>query len=205
MKITRHINSFSTSNTYILSLESEDGVWIIDPGDADFILHWLHENKKIPAGLLVTHSHVDHIYGINTLRTHYPDLYVYLSEKGKMGVLSPRLNLSYYHGNLYMIENYNLRIIKHDDKITLWENYEPIHVHYTLGHNEESLSFYIKGNLFTGDALIPGVRVYTKFHGGDRQKATSSIQKIVKEFDGQTMIRPGHGEDCLLCECEIIL
>jgi glyoxylase-like metal-dependent hydrolase (beta-lactamase superfamily II) len=205
MIVTKHVNSHSSSNTYILSVNDSAVVWIIDPGDADFVLDWLKSENKIPAGLLVSHSHIDHIYGINTIRQCYPDTSVFLSAEGKKGVLSPRLNLSYYHGSSYVVDDYNFIVLDHLDYVPLWGEDVLMKIFYTPGHNEESVSFYVASNLFTGDALLPSVRVYTKFHGGNREQATATIQRILVEFPPETIIRPGHGEDCLLGQCVIVL
>ena len=46
VRIVKHINRFNTSNTYLLYTEGSPEVWIIDPGDASFVLDWLTEYRK---------------------------------------------------------------------------------------------------------------------------------------------------------------
>lgn len=197
VRIVKHINRFNTSNTYLLYTEGSPEVWIIDPGDASFVLDWLTEYRKEPAGIFVTHSHIDHIYGINSIREYYPLLSVYVSEDGKSGLLSSKLNLSYYHKRPYVVKDENLVVLTENGEVMLW-NDVMLKVHATPGHNTESLSFQIGGHLFTGDALIPGVKVFTKFHGGNKLQAKETIDRIFSLFSGEQMIWPGHGEECKL-------
>ena len=75
----------------------------------------------------------------------------------------------------------------------------------TPGHGRDCISFYVNGNLFTGDALIPGVKVNTKFKDSNKKEALTSIQKIYNQFDTDTMIWPGHEENCLLEEVVLTL
>jgi glyoxylase-like metal-dependent hydrolase (beta-lactamase superfamily II) len=56
------------------------------------------------------------------------------------------------------------------------------------------MSFEIAEYLFTGDALIPGIKVYTKSKKGDKIKAKESIIRIINKFDNKTIICPGHGD-----------
>lgn len=197
MEIIKHINSYSFSNTYILSVQSSEWVWIIDPGDSCFMLDWLSKERKKIRGLLVTHSHVDHIYGINELRKQLGTIPVYVSEAGSKGIVSAKLNLSEYHEAPYVVENKDLRIVYSGSRIELWDGVILI-IHDTPGHNEESLSFQVEKHLFTGDALIPGVKVFTKFHGGDKRKARETIDWVYDSFPSEQMIWPGHGEACEL-------
>jgi len=67
MLVKKYINRIFTSNSYLLYREEEKQVWVIDPGDTDQIIEWLDKNDKILKGMLITHSHFDHIYGINDL------------------------------------------------------------------------------------------------------------------------------------------
>jgi len=69
---------------------------------------------------------------------------------------------------------------------------------YTPGHNNDCLSFHIGSNLFTDDALIPGVKVVTKSKYSDKTQAITTIKRIFEQFDDDTMIYPGHDNSILL-------
>ena len=64
MQIIQIVNSLFQSNTYILSIGESIGVWLVDMGDIRPILKWMSDNgKKDVIGVLLTHTHFDHIYG----------------------------------------------------------------------------------------------------------------------------------------------
>lgn len=204
MQIIRHVNSFHTSNSYLLVHEKEEGVWVIDPGDSEFILNWLNQNTCFLKGIIVTHSHYDHIYGICDLKEVYPDISVYASKECVEGMQSAKRNLSEYLEMPYVVKDVSFKILEDKNRLWLWKETEMI-VHYTPGHNPESLSFQIGINLFTGDALLPGVKVYTKFWGGNRLTSQETIKRIIADFSSEQLIWPGHGDPCELGRCEIIL
>ena len=63
MQVNRLVNSFYTSNTYIISDAVGDGVWLVDCGDYVSQVKPLLEGRKV-IGVLLTHTHSDHIYGL---------------------------------------------------------------------------------------------------------------------------------------------
>lgn len=64
MKVKQFINSVFISNTYVLTEEGSNDCWVVDIGDIEPLLKYV-ANKKVQ-GLFITHTHYDHIYGINS-------------------------------------------------------------------------------------------------------------------------------------------
>ena len=95
MKVTKVVNSIFSSNTYILEDNSSFDVWLVDCGDIDNIISFL-PSKKVK-GVLLTHTHFDHIYGLNDLFAIYPDCCVFTNIYGREGLLSAKKNLSLFH------------------------------------------------------------------------------------------------------------
>lgn len=199
MKIIRFVNSIFTSNSYLICFEESDSVFVVDPGDSIPILDWLKNNHKSLKGILITHSHFDHIYGINDLYGHFPMIQIYASENAKEGMLSAKLNRSYYTENPFVVNCININIVAEADTILLTQSHYA-NVIYTPGHNNDCLSFEIENNVFTGDSFIPGIKVHTKSKNSDKKQAEDSIKRIIEQFDDDTMIWPGHEENCLLGE-----
>jgi hydroxyacylglutathione hydrolase len=199
LNVSAHVNSILSSNTYILSLDGDSSVWIIDPGDAKVILEWVLNRNKHIKGILVTHSHYDHIYGINELLLLNSKIKVYSSFYAKEGMMSDKLNGSKYHENPYVVDGSSIEVISDGDRIMLWPDFY-LDILETLGHSRDCLSFYIKENLFTGDALIPDHKVVTKMKFGDAELAEKSLKIIFDKFDLITRVWPGHGNGYLLNE-----
>jgi len=195
--VKKYINSVFNSNSYLIYIEEEKEVWVIDPGDSQPIIEWLNNNNKTLKGILLTHSHFDHIYGINDLQEIFTTINVYASFYAIEGMMSVKLNGSLYQEMPFSIKRQDINIIKEGDRMLLWKDIS-LNIFETPGHDRDCLSYQIEKNLFTGDALIPGIKVYTKLKYSDKTQAANSIQRIFEQFDDNTMIWPGHENNCLL-------
>ena len=191
LQVKQVVNRVFTSNTYIVFDEDFGDCWLVDIGDYERAEKAIPKGKKIK-GLLLTHTHFDHIYGINELCKNYPECVVYTSEFGKVALMDDRKNLSRYHEHPIVFEGKHLVVLGEGDEIPLTEE-QKIKVVATPGHEPGCLTFYTGDNIFTGDAYIPGVKVVTKLPGGDRALAAESVEKILRLAEGKT-ICPGHGE-----------
>lgn len=47
------------------------GVFVVDPGDASPVRHYLQRSGLEPAAIFVTHHHADHVGGVRELSDHY--------------------------------------------------------------------------------------------------------------------------------------
>lgn len=197
MKVKRFINSIFISNSYILYTDENETAYVIDPGDSIQILDWLIKNNKVLNGIILTHSHFDHIYGINDLLEKFPDIIIHASFFAKEGLMCEKLNGSRYMEMPFVVDSPNVNIVKEGDNIHLWKNIH-LDVIETPGHNRDCISLLIGENLFTGDALIPGIKVVAKSKYSDKVQAENSIKKILNKFNNNTIIWPGHNDKCLL-------
>lgn len=197
MKVKQFINSLFTSNSYIIYSEESEYVFVIDPGDSKPIIDWTILNNKHVKSIFITHSHFDHIYGVNDLQEKFPLINVYTSFYAKEGMMCEKLNGSLYMEIPFVIKRQDINIVKEGDQIQLWDNIY-LNVFETPGHDRDCLSFYVENNLFTGDALIPGIKVHTKLKFSNKNLAEETIKRILEQFDNDIIIWPGHGENCVL-------
>jgi len=197
MKVEQFINNIFNSNSYIIYSDEGDNAFVIDPGDSDVIIEWLENNNKFLKSIIITHSHFDHIYGINNLQERFPEIKVYASFYAIEGMMSEKLNGSLYMEIPFVIIRQDIIIIKEGDKIPLYNTFT-LNVFETPGHDRDCLTFQVNNNLFTGDALIPGIKVHTKSKYSDKIQAEDSVKKIFAKFDDKTMIWPGHNKACLM-------
>ena len=177
---------------------AEDTVWLVDPGDSQPIIEWLEVNNKSVKGILLTHYHIDHIYGVNDFYEKYPDLKIVASENTLLGLYSPKLNGSYYMEMPYEVSCKTIQIVETNSVIGLFSSGDQATVFYTPGHNNDCISYSVGKYLFTGDALIPGIKVHTKSKSGNKIVAKETVVKIFESFPGETIICPGHKDICLL-------
>ena len=189
MLVHLSINTLFSSCTYILKDIGANDFIIVDPGDIES-LHDIIDNSQFK-GVLLTHGHFDHIYGLNELIDHYPDTPIYTNEVGRELLMDDKKNLSYYHETPYVFEHPEcIRIVDEGDVIALDENITA-QVFATPGHNDSCLTFVINKAVFTGDAYIPGIKVVTNLPGGKKAVAKQSVERIIKFAKSKT-IYPGH-------------
>ena len=177
--INRFEHKQFTSNTYLIRHKVfNDTVYLIDIGNSKEVLDFLRPNQ-IVKGIFLTHAHYDHIYGINNIIEQFPECIVHCSEYAYEGLLSEKLNLSFYHLEPLIFKGDHINFIYEGMSIELFTNYH-LKVLETAGHNNGCLSFVIKEGIFTGDALIPGNPTVTKLKSGNKKDAKKSIRKINK-------------------------
>ena len=188
LKIDYIVNSFFYSMTWLLSDEGSSRVWLVDCGDVDPIIEKIVD--KSIEGVLLTHAHFDHIYGLPALLERYPDCKIYTHEIGRETLANAKLNMSLYHETPLTVEGPQITICGEGDDIELFENISA-KVYETPGHHPSCLTFMVEDNLFTGDAYIPGIKVVTNLSKGNKRLARESLERI-KALAGGKIIRPGH-------------
>lgn len=181
------VNNFLDSRTYIISVEDFKECYLIDCGDVEKIIEKGYNIK----GVLLTHSHFDHIYGIPSLMKQFPECLIYTSEWGIKGLASDKLNFSRYHGNPVSFVGDNIHALHEGDRLELFKEVF-VEVFETPGHDRSCLSYRIGNAVFSGDSFIPGVKVVATFPYSDREKAELSKQRILQMVVGKDLY-PGHG------------
>ena len=190
MHVEQVVNSVFDSNTYIISEDGDNRIWLVDAGNVDDVINRLTKDKIIK-GVFITHAHFDHIYGLNKIIELFPDCEVFISEYGKEGLFSDKINLSFYHEDPIVFKGSNIRILHENDRVELFENCF-LETFETPGHNWGSLTFKVNNYLFTGDSFIPGYDVVTKLKGGNKDESKKSLKKIKSLISEETIICPGH-------------
>ena len=72
--LARVVSAPFDENTYLLRLKSRNDCLVIDPGfEPDQILAWLDTQRVVPAAILNTHGHSDHIAGNAALKRRWPE------------------------------------------------------------------------------------------------------------------------------------
>lgn len=192
VRVKTIVNSVFSSNTYLIRSDKSSDSWLVDCGDMDKVMKILPDGNRI-RGLFLTHTHFDHIYGINELARLFPECLIYTSEYGATAIRSSKLNLSRYHECPVEYAGDNLRVLKEGDIVKLYDGVE-MSVIETPGHCPSCLSYMTDEWLFSGDSYIQGLKVVTNLPKGDKALAQMSVEKI-KSLIGHRMLLAGHGND----------
>lgn len=197
VRVETIVNSVFSSNTYLINSDGSRDSWLVDCGDMDKVMKILPDGNRI-RGLFLTHTHFDHIYGINELARLFPECLIYTSEYGATAIRSSKLNLSRYHECPVEYAGDKLRVLKEGDIVKLYDVVE-MSVIETPGHCPSCLSYMTDEWLFSGDSYIQGLKVVTNLPKGDKALAQMSVEKI-KSLVGHRKVLSGHGESCIICQ-----
>ncbi|WP_274973044.1 MBL fold metallo-hydrolase [Bacteroides fluxus] len=193
VEIVRIVNSVFQSNTYLIINSNYRICFLIDCGDSSLIIDTINKRGLFLKGVFITHSHFDHIYGLNAVISEYPGILIYISAFGKEGLYSDKLNLSRYNLCPYVLQRYdNIKELNEGDTIDLFGNIK-IEAYETPGHDKSCLTYKFGNYLFTGDAFIPGLKVVATFPNSNKMDAELSRQRIIF-LSKKCGLYPGHGE-----------
>lgn len=190
MHIIRIVNFVFTSNTFVLTDEGSQDCWLVDVGNIEPILEVVGARKV--KGIFITHTHYDHIYGINKLVKRFPECVVYTSEHGKEGLFSSKLNFSKYHDDPMVFEGNHIGVLEEGEEISLFPSII-LKALYTPGHDWSCMSYYTDDLIFTGDSYIPNIKVITSLPKSNKAEAQASLERIL-EFCKTRDVYPGHNE-----------
>ncbi len=144
-------------NERVIGCWDLDGV-LVDPGPESSLGNWIDDLDSPPQALLLTHIHLDHSGGAGALVRRWPDLPVFVHERGAPHLIDPSKLLA-SAGRLYGDEMERLWgevVPVPEANVTSLSGGEEIlgfHVAYTPGHASHHVSFFhpVSGRAFVGD------------------------------------------------------
>ena len=188
LQLDRIVNYIFDSITWLFSVTESNRVWLVDCGDIAPIVEKI--KGKTVEGVLLTHAHFDHIFGLNELLVHFPDCKVYTNVFGREALANAKLNMSFYQERPMTFNSPNIIVCEEGETITLFSGISA-KVYETPGHHPSCLTYMVGDYLFTGDSYIPGVKVVTNLPKGDKIKAENSLSRIQLLAEGKRVF-PGH-------------
>lgn len=120
------------TNNYIWLYQIDDNVIVVDPGDAELVIHYCSKQQLTPIAILITHHHSDHTDGIKTLCDYYTNIDIFAPDE----VNFPHHSINFERS--IMVQNKCINIIQ------------------TPGHTLQHVSYLIDNMLFCGDTLFSG-------------------------------------------------
>ena len=90
LQVKKIVGNLLASNMYLLFEASSADCWLIDIGDFSALAKEL-PNDVCVRGVFLTHTHFDHIAGVNELCNMFPECKVYTSIKAEKRYPNPRI------------------------------------------------------------------------------------------------------------------
>ena len=191
MVVNQVVNSVFRSCSYILSQAERS--WLVDCGDVDKIMP---PSEGTLCGVLLTHGHFDHIYGLNQLLSLYPDVTIYTNEEGFETLYNDKLNFSKFYGNSIQLQPVNnIKIVHDGERVELFDGIS-VQAVFTPGHSPCSVTWVLDDMMFTGDSYIPGVKTVTNVPHSNKPQAVNS-ESIIKRLADHRTVYPGHAPESL--------
>ena len=183
-------------NCYIVSDEKGNTV-VIDPCERGAEIYSYLETQDLKlCGVIITHAHFDHIYGLTSLVEEAEccgdGIPVYIHKDDAAAMSSESKNLS---GTLFrMPYKYTGALVGVADGDVLKIGDMSFEVMWCPGHTPGSALFieHSEKTIFAGDVLFEGSIGRTDFPGGNIGKMKQSLEKIMK-LDDDYKVYSGHG------------
>ncbi|MBN2474450.1 MAG: MBL fold metallo-hydrolase [Pirellulales bacterium] len=182
-------------NCYVARLEGRNDCLVVDPGlEPHKIIEFLDEQGLVPAAILNTHGHLDHIAGNATLKQRWPDcpLVIGSGEAAKltdaranlstmvdMAVVSPPADITVEDGETYSAAGLDLTVL-------LVPGHSRGHVAYLVEDHDPPV-------VFVGDLIMAGSIGRTDFPDGDGRQLVESIHSKLFTLPDETLLLSGHG------------
>jgi hydroxyacylglutathione hydrolase len=175
------------SNCYVIRAErgAAEAV-VVDPGDdpTPLRLELARMGTRV-AGILVTHTDVDHIGGVAAL-----------AEGTGAEVWAPAgevdaMRAGITRGGMRVGPHDPAHVVSGGDTITVaGVDFDVIDV---PGHSSGHVAFFAQGELFSGDLVFAGSVGRVDLEGGDWETLLNSVRALLERYPDDTVVRSGYG------------
>jgi hydroxyacylglutathione hydrolase len=150
-------------------------VAVVDPAwDVDRIVDMAAENDVTISKVLITHSHFDHINGVEDLLNRTKaKVYIHRAEAEFMKAAWPEL-VKVESGDTVKVGDVDITFI------------------HTPGHTPGSQCFLVRNHLISGDTLFIGGCGRCDLPGSNPEDMYRSLTQTLAKLDDRTLVFPGH-------------
>jgi glyoxylase-like metal-dependent hydrolase (beta-lactamase superfamily II) len=178
-------------NTFLFRKEGSQEALIVDPGEeAEKLLGVIDELGVSLAGILLTHTHFDHVGAVAPIaRATGAEVWVPEIEKRVLADINSYVPWPEFGP----FENWDA-----EHTLTGGERLQlagiDIDVIFTPGHSPGHVTFSVPDDavVFSGDVLFQGSVGRTDLPGGDWPTLLESIRTLVEDLPAETTVYPGH-------------
>jgi hydroxyacylglutathione hydrolase len=195
LKIARIVSAPFDENSYVIWLNGRDDCLVIDPGfEPEQILGLMDENYLIPAAILNTHGHSDHIAGNGALKERWPDCPLIIGHGDAPKLTDAALNLSAQFG-IPITSPPADRTVREGEQLSA-AGFD-LEVREIPGHSAGHVVFIWRANspclAFVGDVIFRGGVGRTDFFDGDQSQLVAGIRGKIYDLPEDTVLLTGHG------------
>lgn len=197
LKVTRFVFNMFGVNTYVVHDEESGAAIVVDPGmidtrERDALDGFITRNNLKITGIINTHLHLDHCFGVDHVKSRYSTSLMAGSADAPLGASVPeqaaRFGLPDLAGPVAID-----RTLAHGDKVSVGA-YE-LEVLAVPGHSPGSIALYSPdgGFVLVGDVLFERSIGRTDLPGGDFRTLVQSISRNLLTLPDSTIVYSGHG------------
>ena len=193
--VARVVSTPFDENTYVIWLKNRHDCLVVDPGfSPERIFALLDERKIVPAAILNTHGHSDHIAGNGPLKERWPDCPLIIGQGDAAKLTDAHLNLSARYGRPIVSPPAD-KTVRGGDRVSA-AGFD-LEVREIPGHSVGHVVFVWKENTpnlaFVGDVIFLGSVGRSDFDDGDFDQLAAGIRAKIFTLPDDTLLLPGHG------------
>ena len=195
LKLATIVSDAFQENCYVAQLGGRSDCLVIDPGlEPEKILSHLQQHGLVPAAILLTHGHADHIAGSGALKRRWPDcpLVIGAGDAAKLtdpwqnlsgafgfALTAPPADVTVGEGEVYSAAGFDLVVLgipghSAGHVVYLWKEHRPVVA-------------------FVGDVIFAGSIGRTDFPDGDFPALEAGIRLKLYTLPDDTILYSGHG------------
>ena len=183
-------------NTYVVHQNGRTDCLVVDPGfQPDLIIRLLRSRELVPAALLLTHGHADHIAGNTSLRREWPEVPILIGKGDAPMLADARANLSAL-GGVAVTSPPADRLLAEGDRVEVAGL--TLDILDLPGHSPGHIVYVMRGEspivVLGGDVLFQGSIGRCDFPGGSQELLVGGIRRKLFTLPEDTIVYPGHGD-----------
>ncbi|MCW1886499.1 MBL fold metallo-hydrolase [Luteolibacter flavescens] len=183
----RFTGGFFQTNGYLLKTPGDSYILVDAPMG---VAAWLRAKNIVPAALLLTHQHIDHIDDASEVAAMGVKVHAFSPHSAELTLETLLQNL----GMQVRVQPFTVDEVLEGRKSLEIDGLR-IDLAHVPGHSADSVTFFLpdQGELFSGDTLMASGLGRSDFPGGDGRLLIDGIREKLLALPLDTKVFPGHG------------